>query len=123
MLLSIVSNNAKHLQTTCFYWLLKSLMNVPNLMFDLCVTVHVFIDKCVLKSLHSEAAEPDLKQAVGMTRRDLGSGPQNPKCGASTELRWEPGMLFRDAGASSQPWDVEGAGPCSESNAPSLGMC
>lgn len=75
MLLSVVSNNAEYLQTTCFYWLLKSLMNVPNLMFDLCVTAHVFTGKCVLKSLYNEAAEPDLKQTVGMTCRDLGSGP------------------------------------------------
>lgn len=67
MLLSVVSNNAENLQTTCFYWLLKSLVNVLNLMFDLCVTVHLFKDKCILKSLHKEAAEPDQKQAVGMT--------------------------------------------------------
>lgn len=40
------------------------------------------------------------------------------------ELPWEPGMLYRGAvqmpsgaGASSQPWDVEGAAPCSESKA------
>lgn len=58
-----------------FYWLLKSLVNVPNLMFDLCVTVHVFRGKCALKSLHNEAAEPDLKQTVGMAWRNLGSGP------------------------------------------------
>lgn len=75
MLLSVVSNNAEYLQATCFYWLLKSLMNVPNFMFDLCVTAHVFMGKCILKSLYSEAAEPDLKQTVGMTYRDLGSGP------------------------------------------------
>lgn len=67
MLLSVVSNNAKYLETTWFYWLLKSLRNVPNLVFDLCVTTHVFVGKCVLKSLYSEAAEPDLKQTVGMT--------------------------------------------------------
>lgn len=62
-----MSNNAEYLQTTCFYWLLKSLVNVPSLMFDLCVTVHVFRGKCAFKSLHNEAAEPDLKQTVGMT--------------------------------------------------------
>lgn len=67
VLLSIVSNNAEYLQTMCFYWLLKSLVNVPNLIFDLCVTAHVFMGKCVLKFQHSEAAEPDLKETVGMT--------------------------------------------------------
>lgn len=42
-------------------------MNVPSLMFDLCITVHMFTGKYVLNFLHNEAAEPDLKQTVGIT--------------------------------------------------------